>query len=336
VRPLEFEPFRDSLLSVSGRLKPDAGGKPGKITETTRRSVYGLVNRKTLPALYRAFDFPDPNFSAPQRNHTALTPRALILLNNPLLTESAKALAGALERENPDDAGRIEALYRRVFQRDPSRAEIERARAYLAAYPAHDLVHPESHDWQYGHGEFDPEKKKVREFTALANFDGKSFRGTGVVLDATGGDSGSSTKQSTIRRWVAPTSGEIHISAELVHPEDKSDGVVARILSSRAGVLGEWTANKQAVCTDLNRINVQQGEVLDFIVSSASDKDPGAYRWSPSIVMPTADMPAMPGMSRRWDARVDFANPNAPLKPLTAWEELCQAVLLSPEFGVLE
>jgi hypothetical protein len=52
--------------------------------------------------------------------------------------------------------------------------------------------------------------------------------------------------------------------------------------------------------------------------------------------MPTADMPAMPGMNQRWDARVDFANPNAPAKPLTAWEELCQAILLSPEFAVME
>ena len=47
-------------------------------------------------------------------------------------------------------------------------------------------------------------------------------------------------------------------------------------------------------------------------------------------------MPAMLGMSRRWDARVDFANPKAPQKPLNALEELCHALLLSPEFAVLE
>ena len=44
----------------------------------------------------------------------------------------------------------------------------------------------------------------------------------------------------------------------------------------------------------------------------------------------------MPGMVQRWDARVDFADLSKPLKPLTALEELCQAVLLSPEFAVME
>jgi len=44
----------------------------------------------------------------------------------------------------------------------------------------------------------------------------------------------------------------------------------------------------------------------------------------------------MPGMAQRWDARDDYADPGKPLKPLTALEELCQAVLLSPEFAVLE
>jgi hypothetical protein len=107
-------------------------------------------------------------------------------------------------------------------------------------------------------------------------------------------------------------------------------------LSSRAGQLGEWTAKQNAICTDLSKIRVEKGDTLDFIVSSISGKDAAAYQWSPSIVMPGAELPAMPGMARRWDARVDFSNPKAPLQPLSAWEELCQAVLLSPEFAVLE
>ena len=33
---------------------------------------------------------------------------------------------------------------------------------------------------------------------------------------------------------------------------------------------------------------------------------------------------------------VDFSDPNKPPKPLQPLEELCQALLLSPEFSVLE
>ena len=340
MRPLELEPFRDALLSVTGRLQTAPGGRGDKITESARRTVYAIVDRRTLPALHRSFDFPDPNFSAAKRDRTALSPRALILLNSPLLTESARKLAADLSAVAPDESVRLRDLYRRVLQRDPSAAEVRMAHDYLAAYPADDLVHPEASDWQYGFGGVDPASKQVQNFTPLTNFSGQALRGagatSGVVLDALGGDPGSGSNQSTIRRWTAPLAGEVNITAELVHMDEKSDGVVARIVSDRSGVLGEWSAQKQAVCTDLVKVRVAKGEKLDFLVSSVAGKDAAAYKWSPSILMPGAEMAAMPGMARRWDARMDFANPSAPPKPLTAWEELCQTLLLSPEFSALE
>jgi hypothetical protein len=107
-------------------------------------------------------------------------------------------------------------------------------------------------------------------------------------------------------------------------------------VSNRAGPLGEWSAKNQSVRTELNKVLVQKGDTLDFVVSNVGGKDPASYQWSPSIVMPGAEMPAMPGMARRWDARMDFSDPKTPLKPLTALEELCHALLLSPEFSVIE
>ncbi len=345
MRPLELEPFRDALLSVTGRLKSDLGGKAEKIAETTRRTVYGFVDRRNLPSLYRSFDFPDPNFSAPKRSRTALTPRALILMNSPLLTDSAMTLAAALTKELPDEKSRIGELYRRIFQRQPTEQELADAEAYLAAYPQNDLVHPESKDWQYGYGEFDGAAKKVKAFANITAFDGKAFKATaksadgksaGVMLDAMGGDSGPGAGLSSIRRWVAPLDGEVNITAELTHTDAKTEGVVARIISSRTGPLGEWKAKAQSICTDLTKVPVNKGDTLDFIVSGQSDKDAGPYQWSPSITVPGSAMPGMPGMAQRWDARVDFADPNKPARPLTAWEELCQALLLSPEFAVME
>jgi hypothetical protein len=345
MRPLDLEPFRDSLLAVTGRLQAEPFGKAEKIDASVRRTVYGFVDRKTQPSLYRSFDFPDPNFSAPKRSRTSLTPRALILMNSPLLTDSAKQLAATLTKEFSDDAARITELYCRVFQRQPTDKELARAKSYLAAYPQNDLVHPESKDWQYGYGEFDGAAKKVKAFANITAFDGKAFKATaksadgtsgGVMLNAMGGDSGPGTGLSSIRRWVAPLDGEVNITAELTHNDAKTEGVVARIISSRTGELGEWKAKAQSLCTDLTKVPVRKGDTLDFIVSSQSDKDAGPYQWSPSITVPGSAMPGMPGMAQRWDARVDFADPNKPAKPLTAWEELCQALLLSPEFAVME
>ncbi len=345
VRPLELEPFRDSLLAVTGRLDPTPFGKAVRGGNDTRRTLYGYVNRKMLPSLYRSFDFPNPTFSSPQRARSMLVPRALILMNSPLLVESAKVLAASLMEDCPDDAARITELYHRVLQRSPDEAEMRSALAYMAAYPPNDLVHPESQDWQYGYGAFDGDAKTVTSFASITSFDGKAFKTSvksddgktgAVMVDAMGGDAGPGTGLSSIRRWVAPHDGLVSITAELTHADPKTEGVIARVISSRNGQLGEWQALGNSVVTNLEHVAVRQGDTIDFVVSSQTDKDAGPYQWSPSILMPGVAMPSMPGMPRRWDARTDFSDPAKPAKPLTALEELCQALLLSPEFAVLE
>jgi hypothetical protein len=348
IQPLELEPFRDSVLAVSGRLLTESFGKPVKLTDNTpaslRRTVYGFVDRKTLPNLFRSFDFPEPNFSAPKRSRTALTPRALILMNSPLLIDSSKELAASLNKAQPD-AARIKELYRRVLQRLPTETEAARALAFLQAYPADDLVQPEAKDWQYGYGSFEPASKQVKEFTTLTSFDGKAWKASAkmpdgktesVMLNAQGGNPGPSEHASTIRRWLAPQSGRVDINAELSHSTDKNEGVIARLISSRQGLLGEWKAKNNSTPTALRNVEIQAGETLDFVVSSASAANPGIYQWAPTIVMPGVFMPGMPGVPKRWDARSDFSDPSKPPKPLSAWEELVQALLLSNEFGVME
>jgi hypothetical protein len=352
VRALELEPFRDSLLAVSGRLDATPLGKPVKLADpgstSTRRTVYGFVDRKMLPSLYRTFDFPSPAFTAGQRAQSTLAPRALILMNSPLVVETAKALAKSLA-ELPDATTRVKELYRRVLQRDPDDHELRMALEYLDGYPAGDRVRPESHDWAYGFGGFDPATKTITDFTSITAFDGKAFRGqakmpdgkaAAVMVDALGGDAGPGLQASSIRRWVAPLDGKVTVMAELSHADNQTAGVVARIVLARpdaeARLLGEWQAHGSAVETAVGETEVRRGDVLDFVVTSQTEADAGPFEWSPTIRMPGVEMPGMPGVARRWDARTDFADPAKPPVPLTALEELCQAVVLSPEFAVVE
>jgi hypothetical protein len=352
VRALELEPFRDSLLAVSGRLDAAAFGKPVKLADaastSTRRTVYGFVDRKMLPALYRTFDFPSPAFTAGQRAQSTLAPRALILMNSPLVVDTARTLAKGLA-ELPDATAQVKELYRRVLQRDPDDHELRTALDYLAAYPAGDRVRPESHDWAYGFGEFDPATAAVTSFNPLASFDGKAFRGqakmpdgkaAAVMVDALGGDAGPGLQASSIRRWVAPLDGKVTVLAELAHADNKTAGVVARVVltppDGEPRVLGEWQAHGTAVETAVDETEVRRGDILDFVVTSQTEADAGPFEWSPTIRMPGVPMPGMPSVSRRWDARTDFADPAKPPVPLTALEELCQAVVLSPEFAVVE
>ena len=62
------------------------------IPRIARRTVYGLVDRQSLPAVFRAFDFASPDQSAERRPRTTVPQQALFSMNAPFVIEQAKAL----------------------------------------------------------------------------------------------------------------------------------------------------------------------------------------------------------------------------------------------------
>jgi hypothetical protein len=52
-------------------------------------------------------------------------------MNSAFIQHQAAALAKAVEAE-PETAGRVRALFRKIFARDPSAADIDRGATYLA------------------------------------------------------------------------------------------------------------------------------------------------------------------------------------------------------------
>ncbi|MGH7129329.1 MAG: DUF1553 domain-containing protein, partial [Planctomycetaceae bacterium] len=96
--------------------------------------VYGLIDRQSLPGLYRAFDFANPDQSAARRPKTTTPQQALFGMNSPFIIEQAKSLAARPEvssESGPDR--RIAALYRLVLLREPDAEESQAARDFLAA-----------------------------------------------------------------------------------------------------------------------------------------------------------------------------------------------------------
>src|SRR5262249_3490925 len=70
-RRWDFEAMRAALLAVGGKLDRRIGGPsvsnipaPG----STRRTLYGHLDRLNLPGLYRTFDFPSPDATSAQRD----------------------------------------------------------------------------------------------------------------------------------------------------------------------------------------------------------------------------------------------------------------------------
>jgi hypothetical protein len=131
---LSFEAMRDTLLAISGRLEHRPGGRPVDITDpqSRSRSVFGMVDRQSLPGVFRAFDFATPDQSVERRVRTMGPQQALFALNSDFMITQAKALAGRSELTNATDSSeRLVALYRLVYQRDPSPDEMKLAAEFL-------------------------------------------------------------------------------------------------------------------------------------------------------------------------------------------------------------
>ena len=131
---LDFEAMRDSVLSVSGSLSLQQGGRSVRIDdkpEASRRTVYAFVNRQNLPNLFRTFDFAGPDTTCPQRFTTTVPQQALYLLNSPFIEAQAKRLASRGEVRAVADESRICVMYRLAYQREPSAEELGLAKRFV-------------------------------------------------------------------------------------------------------------------------------------------------------------------------------------------------------------
>jgi cytochrome c553 len=136
-RRLDFEGMRDTLLASSGRLTQQLGGRPVDVAndpQSRARTVYGLVDRQSLPGLFRAFDFATPDQSVERRPRTMVPQQALFALNSSFLIEQAKSLAARPEiTSHAEPAARVAALYRIAFAREPAETEAAASMAFLNA-----------------------------------------------------------------------------------------------------------------------------------------------------------------------------------------------------------
>jgi mono/diheme cytochrome c family protein len=133
---LDFEAMRDGLLAAAGRLDAARGGPAVDLTRapfSTRRSVYGFIDRQNLPGLFRTFDFASPDASTAQRYTTTVPQQALFLMNSPFVVEQARHFVSRPDvAGQPSDAAKIDRLYRLAYGRAAAPEEIELGRRFLA------------------------------------------------------------------------------------------------------------------------------------------------------------------------------------------------------------
>ncbi len=100
-RRLEFEAFRDTLLTRVGRLDRQMYGASEAIAKapfSPRRSVYAYIDRQNLPQVFRTFDAASPDNHTPVRAQTSVPQQGLYLLNSDFVAELAQQLADRSEQ----------------------------------------------------------------------------------------------------------------------------------------------------------------------------------------------------------------------------------------------
>ncbi len=337
---LTFEEFRDSLLSATGELEPGVGGKPVELfTEPfpKRRTLYGLVDRQYLPGTLRMFDFANPDLHVPKRNETTVPQQALFFMNHPLVIQAARRLSertAGLESRH-----RVAELFRRTLQRLPSTAEVETALALVHSAqhdmdPAADRSRTAS-DWQYGYGGLTQQSDRIIDFRPLPHFTGDAWQGGSnwpdselgwVQLTAEGGHPGNDRSHAAIRRWTAPMAMIVNIRSRLRHEPAPGDGIRAFVVSSRQGILQSAVVHQDTRELNVDRIQLAQGESIDFLVDIGDVLNSDQFLWQVTIQSVGAHNETV----KNWNSSLDF--PENSVRKLEAWEQLAQVLLWSNEF----
>lgn len=166
-RRLEFEPLRDRVLKVSGRLDLAIGGRSVAVHQDgLRRGLYAYVDREDVPSLLASFDVPSPDASQAIRSRTTVPQQALFMINSTFMLDQAKSLAEltrssqlhssphlvgvgqessdseefdskestTVKTEETDDGeilSRIIALYRSALAREPDQQELDLAFEFI-------------------------------------------------------------------------------------------------------------------------------------------------------------------------------------------------------------
>ncbi len=359
-RRLDFEAMRDSILVASGQLDPNMGGPPVDLMAqefSRRRTIYGFVDRENLPGFFRIFDFASPDAHSPQRYTTTVPQQALFMMNSPFVIEQARLLAHLRGvNGNRDSESRIRALYRQIYQRDPTAKEVTVGLKFIhsASGRSREASSPKPGVWQYGYGKYDEADNRVTHFTLLGRWtfavqdqiekwrlgpEMPDPRHGRLVMTAEGGHPGPDLEHAVIRRWVAPRTGEVAVEGLLTAPplfSDNSvagDGVRGTIVSSRLGELGSWTVHNGFTETKVERVNVERGDTIDFVVDCRNDPNYDSFEWIPTIRMLEISSEQNENEQSEWNAASEFSGPEekAP-DPLTPWAKYAQVLLIGNEF----
>ncbi|MDG1897757.1 MAG: PSD1 and planctomycete cytochrome C domain-containing protein [Fuerstiella sp.] len=337
-RRLNFEAFRDALLTVSGNLDQTVGGASVDITTrpfTKRRAVYARIDRQNLPGTFRTFDFASPDNHAAKRFETTVPQQALFQLNNPFVMEQADSVAAQLTQDNtrqPDET--IRDLFIRILQREPTGKEVTAATSFLTTTT--ELI-PTANDgvgWHYGWGELRNDRTKLARYEPLPTFHENRWGGSDKLpdeklgwcsLNRDGGHTGHDLRHCPVRRWIADRDCSIKIHSILKHSTDQGDGVHGHLLFQDRSLATTHVHNSSGSLS-AKSVAVKAGDSVDFVADCGANESHDSFTWKIRIEQSVDGRPV-----RTWDSSAEFSS-EAATSRLGAVAQLAQTLMLANEF----
>ncbi|WP_145342026.1 PSD1 and planctomycete cytochrome C domain-containing protein [Rosistilla ulvae] len=346
-RRLRFEELRDAQLAAAGTLDMQRGGKADELFAAapsgSRRTIYTMIDRQSLPSVLQVFDFANPDLHTPRRSETTVPQQALFGLNHPFVADRAREIAAAAATSDSDaPVDRIRQMFAAILQRPPSESELTATLAFIRDEESEaidEAAEQAKLAWTYGYGEIDPEAQRLLNFTPLPYFSGSAWQGSpkypdGKIgwaqIDADGGHPGNDLKHAIIRRWTAPASGTYSIQSTIDHAATPGDGVRCWVLAGDK-VLRRETLHNTSLDVDVPAVELEQGDSIDFVVDIYRVLNSDQHQWSQKITrVASADELPVNAAAPAGDSQRDFTGLHT--RQLNRWEQLAQTLLLSNEF----
>jgi hypothetical protein len=155
---MDGEVVRDSALAVAGLLAKKMGGasvypaQPSSVTtegaygrmqwttstgdDRYRRSLYTFTKRTAPFAMLSTLDAPSGESCIVRRDVSNSALQSLTLLNDVTFMEAAQAIGREFSARNSPDSMKLNALYRRLFSRNPTADESKMLSAFLSGQRA--------------------------------------------------------------------------------------------------------------------------------------------------------------------------------------------------------
>lgn len=335
---LDFETLRDTILFLGGKLDTNMGGQGVNLVAanggeySTRRTVYGLVDRGRLPEVFTTFDFATPEMTTGKRFQTTVPKQALFLMNNAMVIEQVRNMVTRPEFTRIiTEEERIRTLYRICFQREPSDLEIKIGIRYIESAMKEDMSDvKKEYNWRYGYRVSDA--RSSSSFFEFQKFDKEVYGSTndffkGVTVTRNGGTLSKNPSIKSVRQWISPRNGSFTVSGSV--GAKGRVGESSQLLVYKNGVFQNKVSINPTTEVPFNfNVTLAVNDKLEFVMSNETNinKD---YTLAVKV-SEVKDADSLTPVT--WDSKLDFKGPlKKSDRELNSWERYTHILILSNE-----